>query len=115
MDDWESHKDLLKGLYLTEKKSLGHIIKYMNDTFMFNHSKSQYETRFKKWGFRKNMNDGDWKRVYKKFQQRKLNRRPESAVLFNGVLIPQDKVKKEIARHVPPTYQFTSGMISSHR
>ncbi|PQE07798.1 multiple ankyrin repeats single kh domain protein [Rutstroemia sp. NJR-2017a BVV2] len=115
MDDWETHKDLLRGLYLTEKKSLGHIIKYMNDKFMFSHSKSQYETRFKKWGFRKNMNDGDWKRVYNKFHQRKLNRCPESAVLFNGVLIPHEKVKKEIARHVPltyqSTYQFTSAQI----
>ncbi|KAK3346487.1 Clr5 domain-containing protein [Lasiosphaeria hispida] len=55
-DDWARLKDKIYSLYIVENRSLlgeDGVIKLMEDHFDFKKSKSQYETRFKEWGFAK--------------------------------------------------------------
>ncbi|KAH7067905.1 ankyrin repeat-containing domain protein [Paraphoma chrysanthemicola] len=53
--DWESHKSTIHRLYVMENKPLtacGGLMDIMSGRYGFSASKSQYETRLKKWGFR---------------------------------------------------------------
>ena len=70
-------------------------------------SKAQYEAQFKKWKWRKNLKKNDWKYVLRKIEERKSTRADRgSAVFLNKVIIPSEKVKREISRHVHPNDQF---------
>lgn len=68
--------------------------------------KAQYETQFKKWKWRKNFTKNVWENIFMQIHQRSGR---ESEVYVNGILIPPHKVKKEVARHVPPSFQYASG------
>jgi hypothetical protein len=67
-------------------------------------SKSQYDLQFKKWHLRKNLNKNAWRFIHYRVEKRKSQGK-ESEVYFNNTLVPDKKVKKEISRHVLPTFQ----------
>lgn len=62
--------------------------------------KKQYETAFKKWGFRKNkFNPEKWKVVNRKIQKRKRELGKESEVYVDGIKYPPKKVQVGILKH----------------
>jgi hypothetical protein len=63
----------------------------------YTNSKAQYERQFKKWNFRKNLKQDEWKFIARKVAKRRLDAK-ETDLYINGVLIPQRKVEKEILR-----------------
>ncbi|KAI3320624.1 hypothetical protein HD806DRAFT_505716 [Xylariaceae sp. AK1471] len=63
----------------------------------FNATKSQYETRFKKWGIIKNRKQADWMAVAHHIQHRKAVGK-DSAVFVQGNIVPEAKLFREIAR-----------------
>jgi len=75
-------------------------------------SDAQYEAQFKKWGFRKNLKKNDWEYVHTRIEQRIIDGRGPSAVFHNDTLIPQEKVKKEIKRYIPLSYQYAPGKLA---
>lgn len=67
-------------------------------------SKSQYIRRFEQWGFKKNFTDEEWKFIARQSQKRTLEGK-DSDVYRDNRLVPRKKVKKEILRHTPPSWQ----------
>ena len=61
-------------------------------------SKSQYETQFKKWGLRKNHTSAVWKTIAQILQSRRSLGK-KTSVFFDGHLIPEVRVQREISRH----------------
>lgn len=49
--DWESHKDVLKSLYVFEKKPIEDIITHMRIHHSFTPSKRAYQAQFRRWDF----------------------------------------------------------------
>jgi hypothetical protein len=115
--DWIAHKDTIQTLYLEEdRKLLGPegVMEVMLNRHQFSATyvlrfhligvdgiltvfrKSQYETMFRKWGFRKNMKKEDWQAISKLYnEQREAN----AKVIYKGKEISQQKLKKELRRY----------------
>jgi hypothetical protein len=79
-------------------------------------SKAQFERQFKKWKFRKYLNDKEWEYVQHRSVKRKRDDGKESEVHINGSLISAKKIKKEVSRRFPPTFEksHASGKCSTH-
>src|SRR5436190_12120057 len=124
-DPWDSYKEILQHLFLTENRTLKSVKEFMNDTYGFRarytwtldseaiitnlvNSIAQYENRFKKWGFRKKQTARKWIDVQGRVEKRKRDGK-ESNVYNGGRLVPQKKVRKEISRHNFPTIQERYG------
>jgi hypothetical protein len=63
------------------------------------HKLAEYQTQFRKWKFAMNVKKSDWVYISRKLN---LRRRKDSTVYHERVLIPLEKVKKNISRHVHP-------------
>ncbi|KAJ4417806.1 hypothetical protein N0V82_005972 [Gnomoniopsis sp. IMI 355080] len=57
-EEWDRHKELIKGLYV--KNSLLEVIKEMEEAHGFSASKSQYEAKLRFWGIKKNLTRTEW-------------------------------------------------------
>ena len=66
-----------------------------------NDRNSQYESKFKDWGFIKNLDEAEWRHIASRIKMRQ----PKSTnVVLGGVLLPSAKVQKAIKRY---SYQGT--------
>ncbi|KAK0718438.1 ankyrin repeat-containing domain protein [Lasiosphaeria miniovina] len=76
-DTWDAVREVLRELYLTEDRPLvgpDGVIEVMRERHSFLASKAQYETRFRKWGFRKyskSKKREDWLAISRKFEAAK--------------------------------------------
>ncbi|KAF3024300.1 hypothetical protein E8E14_013540 [Neopestalotiopsis sp. 37M] len=98
--EWESQKDVIRDLYLDQNYTLKALQERMNSTG-FIATKSQYETKFKAWGFSKNSANipaATWKHVGYKVAKRKRENE-DSIVFFDGALVDQKRLRKEISRY----------------
>ncbi|KAK8127007.1 uncharacterized protein PG998_002766 [Apiospora kogelbergensis] len=87
---WDSHKEVLKDLYLIQKKTLKEV-KHV--------SESAYETTLRDHlGFRKNLKGSDWKAIATHLDKRQGK---ESVVTFLGDTLAQKRVDKEVNRYRP--------------
>ncbi|EEP81496.1 predicted protein [Uncinocarpus reesii 1704] len=102
--DWERYKAEITQLYLREGKKGKplHVVKAHMER------NNQYYAQFKKWNIKKRRTGDDWKFVFGRVQKRKLEGL-ESDVYMDGSLVPEKKLRKEIARHVPLSYAYTCG------
>ncbi|KAH7317270.1 ankyrin repeat-containing domain protein [Rhexocercosporidium sp. MPI-PUGE-AT-0058] len=100
MTDWEQYREVLWKLYLEEKKTVKEIKDHMETNYKFDRKVGQYQTQFRKWKLSgKNRKKDDWVSIWRKLERRKGK---ESAVYYNGILIPSPKVTKNVSRHVHP-------------
>lgn len=60
-------------------------------------SKAQYERRLKQWDFRKYFKAAEWKGIDHRVNKRKREGK-ESEVYKDGILVPKEKIRKEVAR-----------------
>ncbi|KAF4234681.1 hypothetical protein CNMCM8980_003802 [Aspergillus fumigatiaffinis] len=97
--EWQSHRDELKALWLDQRWTLEQIQEHMSQRHSFRKSAPQYTRQFKKWGFKKNLTDEDWKFVARRREKRKRDGKDAGDVRVHGNLIPEPKVRKETARH----------------
>ncbi|GIC91000.1 uncharacterized protein Aud_007440 [Aspergillus udagawae] len=97
--EWQSHRDELKALWLDQRWTLEQIQEHMSQRHSFRKSAPQYTRQFKKWGFKKNLTDEDWKFVAHRREKRKRDGKDAGDVRVHGNLIPEPKVRKETARH----------------
>ncbi|KAF4162854.1 hypothetical protein CNMCM6936_001486 [Aspergillus lentulus] len=97
---WQSHRDELKALWLDQRWTLEQIQEHMSQKHSFRKSAPQYTRQFKKWGFKKNLTDEDWKFVARRRAKRKRDGKDPGEVRVHSNLIPESKVRKETARHV---------------
>jgi hypothetical protein len=61
-------------------------------------SKAQYETRLKKWGFRKYANKDQWNSIFQTLCIRESQGK-ESEVFFRGEVLDGEKIEKERRRY----------------
>ncbi|KAI3324108.1 ankyrin repeat-containing domain protein [Xylariaceae sp. AK1471] len=100
-EEWELHKETIEQLYLKQDKTLlgpDGVMEIMEKTYNFSASKAQFETRLKKWEFRKYANSGVWQTLSRVTEGRHAQEK-ESHVFFRGKPWSQKKVRKEIARY----------------
>ncbi|KAK7981408.1 hypothetical protein PG988_003646 [Apiospora saccharicola] len=98
---WDAHKDLLKDLYLTQKRSLKEVKQLMETEHGFpnNLTVSAYETTLRDhFGFRKNLKRLDWEAVDTHLEKREGK---ESEVAFLGDRLTSKRVAKETGRYCP--------------
>lgn len=125
--EWLVHKEEIHFLYLTENKSREEVMTVMEKSHGFRarcaddrrliidltgfanccNSKAQYIRKFEQWDFKKNSTDAKWKFIAQKSQKRTLEGK-ESDIYLDGKLVPRKKVKKEISRHTPPSWQVVA-------
>ena len=113
--DWTRHESSIRQLYVEDGMGLSavrnkmakeygfharHERPFPPETFKANDlgSKSQYETQLKKWGLRKNHTSAVWKTITQILQSRRLLGK-KTSVFFDGHLIPEVRVQREISRH----------------
>ncbi|KAL1622613.1 hypothetical protein SLS56_008660 [Neofusicoccum ribis] len=100
--DWEAVKPEIERLYMQANMSLRELMESLKTSRGLSATKAQYEAQFKKWNFRKNVLKGQaerqWKTVKWKVEKRKRDGK-DSNVYVDGVLPPNKKVKKEMARY----------------
>ncbi|KAG4439978.1 hypothetical protein IFR05_004552 [Cadophora sp. M221] len=92
-EEWEGRKAIIHQLYTSS--TLAVVMKIMADKYGF--CASQYETKFAKWNWRKNLNSEDWRFVLEKKRKRAALGK-ETNVTLNGNLIPQKRIQKEEQR-----------------
>ncbi|OCK89480.1 uncharacterized protein K441DRAFT_278185 [Cenococcum geophilum 1.58] len=102
--EMDKHKITIQDLYLKEDRTLKEIMDIMAGSYDFVATKTQYERHFRKWGFRKNVNPSVWKFINHRQSKRKRAGK-ESDVYIDGVLVPKDKIRKEIGRNSVSTIE----------
>ncbi|KAK9793071.1 putative Clr5 domain-containing protein [Seiridium cardinale] len=95
--EWEKYFDTLHRLYIQEGWELPDVRIEM-EKLGFYASKSQYEARFKAWGFQKNLSADTWKYVGHELKKRKRDDK-DSEVIVLGTCLPPSKIRKETSRH----------------
>ncbi|KAK6078274.1 Ankyrin-1-like protein 2 [Seiridium cupressi] len=96
-EEWEEHFLTLHRLYIQEDRKLPDVKNEM-EKLGFYASKSQYEARFKAWGFQKNLSADTWKYVGHELKKRKRDDK-DSEVIVSGTRLPPSKIRKETSRH----------------
>ncbi|KAH7127149.1 hypothetical protein B0J11DRAFT_605169 [Dendryphion nanum] len=94
---WNEHKTNIIHLYQTENISLAKVIHLMEKDFGFKRSKAQYERTLKEWDIKKYSKADDWKFIAHRYNPRAPPGQ-ETWVELRGKMIPDRKVRKEIAR-----------------
>ncbi|KAF2653820.1 ankyrin [Lophiostoma macrostomum CBS 122681] len=96
--EWDLHKATIYDLWSQPKRILNSIMQIMQKDYDFRPTKSQYEDRFRKWGWKKNKKADTWRFIAHRVEKRKRDKK-ESDVKINGEVIEYKKVKKEISRY----------------
>ncbi|KAH6663674.1 ankyrin repeat-containing domain protein [Halenospora varia] len=94
--DWDAKKTILRQLYFDS--TLLKLMEVMEKEHNFVASKSQYETKFKNWAFRKNLSVNEWQYVIHKKRKREASGK-KTEIKFCGSLICNKKIRKEESRH----------------
>ncbi|KAK7977111.1 hypothetical protein PG988_004601 [Apiospora saccharicola] len=92
---WDAHKDVLKELFMTQKKPLKEVKQLMESDYEFPHHL----------GFRKNLKQEDWVAIATHREKRQKRQGKESEVVFLGDPLDKSRVAKEVGRYCPSTTQ----------
>ncbi|KAK8059165.1 hypothetical protein PG996_009095 [Apiospora saccharicola] len=98
---WDAHKDVLKDLYLTQKRSLKEVKRLMESEHGFPNdlTVSAYETTLRDhFGFRKNLKRSNWEAIGTHLEKREGK---ESDVAFLGDRLTSKRIAKETGRYCP--------------
>ncbi|RGP59080.1 hypothetical protein FSPOR_11579 [Fusarium sporotrichioides] len=102
-DQWEAHKDIIKSLYLDEKKpkTIKEIQKFMSETHQFHATEKQYIRKVTvNWKLRKNATKEEWEQASVLVLKRKAEGKL-TELTIHGKIIPDKKRKKETRRYAP--------------
>ncbi|KAJ5089171.1 ankyrin repeat-containing domain protein, partial [Penicillium argentinense] len=106
-DEWETHREELKHLWLDRDWTAKQVQKYMSQCYGFYRSESQFARQFNKWGYKKNATREDWQFVSSRQEKRKRDGKDPGWVWMRGKRVPDAKVRKEISRHVPLSSKYS--------
>ncbi|KAF8249018.1 hypothetical protein K440DRAFT_230544 [Wilcoxina mikolae CBS 423.85] len=98
--DWELHRTEIEALY--RRMSLRDVMSHMRTQYNFHASEDEYGRQFKNWNFRKNLKHSDWEYIHQLLGKRKRDGK-KCVVYFDGIEIPEKKVKREMSRRFLPT------------
>ncbi|KAF2704054.1 ankyrin [Pleomassaria siparia CBS 279.74] len=100
-EEWEDHKAEIRRLYLEEDRKLegdDGVMDIMLRKHKFGPTKSQFETKFKKWGFIKHAKKTEWQILGQVLAERKLQGKVTD-VYLRGERMKPTKVRKQTRRH----------------
>ncbi|KAK7921553.1 hypothetical protein PG985_009575 [Apiospora marii] len=100
---WDAHKDVLKDLFLTQKRPLRKVKELMESEYGFPRSLtlSTYETTLRNhFGFRKNLKREYWEAISTHLEKRQGKK---NEVTFLGDLLTHKRVTKEVNRYCSKT------------
>ncbi|CEN60324.1 hypothetical protein ASPCAL02765 [Aspergillus calidoustus] len=100
--DWAKHRKILRRLWLVEDKKRDDIMKFMAENFNFRATRTQYDRKFREWGWRKNLKSQEWRIIGSQIAQSK-NAGKLPSVYINGMLVPEETVWRSTRRHDFPT------------
>ncbi|KAJ5692526.1 ankyrin repeat-containing domain protein [Penicillium macrosclerotiorum] len=103
---WEIYKDELESLWLDKRWNAMQIQEYMSQQYDFHKDQSQYNRRFHKWGFEKNLRKDEWEFIAHRQAKRKREGKPPGQVKKHNRTIPDEKVRKETSRYVNLSSQY---------
>ncbi|KAI0174693.1 hypothetical protein BJ166DRAFT_154138 [Pestalotiopsis sp. NC0098] len=98
--DWEPYRDEILRFWMVENLTLDQVAVHMLQKHGFNQKKSQYEYILKKWKARKNISSSAWSYVNHIIEKRQAQQK-KSQPHFNGVPIPESRVKRALQRNRP--------------
>ncbi|KAF2792453.1 hypothetical protein K505DRAFT_246622 [Melanomma pulvis-pyrius CBS 109.77] len=97
---WEHHRSTIERLFMVEERTLegkDGVIDTMKRDHDFWASKSQYESRLKKWGMRKKITEKEWRAILLRVQRR-ANEGRQTEIVFNGMVLSEQRITRELAR-----------------
>ncbi|KAF5705093.1 rhomboid family [Fusarium mundagurra] len=101
--DWESHRAVLKQLYLDENKTLAETMAKMKERYSFVASEKLYKLQFKKWAWQKNLPATHSQFMVDKINKRRREERKETVFTFGGQKWDYERVqslpRKKAQRH----------------
>ncbi|KAL0263111.1 hypothetical protein SLS55_002087 [Diplodia seriata] len=95
---WLSHKETIRDLYLVKDMTRQDVMSKMEEFYGFKASAGQYERKFKKWGFRKNLTLSEWQLVSQRIDKRKRDGK-ETNLRIDGIPVPPKKLNRAMQRH----------------
>ncbi|KAH8587388.1 ankyrin repeat-containing domain protein [Bisporella sp. PMI_857] len=98
---WESHKCTIQDLYIHQDKPLLYVIEYMSREHGFKKTKAQYENVFKKWEFRKNIPEREWKTIAYRIKKRTTEDK-QSSIKVGSYNLKASRVQRALYRHNHP-------------
>ncbi|KAH8887999.1 hypothetical protein GQ53DRAFT_265227 [Thozetella sp. PMI_491] len=110
--DWARHEAKITKLYWEEDRTRGDVMDIMAREENFHASKSQYETRFKKWRITKYHKSKHWSLIGHRLGQRR-DFGKQSEVLFDGRVVPNAMVQRETRRHYAPSHFQGQGIMTT--
>ncbi|KAF5654111.1 rhomboid family [Fusarium sp. NRRL 25303] len=101
--DWESHREVLKQLYLDDNNTLAETMAKMKEKYSFVASEKLYKLQFKKWDWQKNLPATHSRFMVDKINKRRREERKETVFTFGGQKWDYEKVqslpRKKFQRH----------------
>ncbi|KAF4952040.1 hypothetical protein FGADI_7040 [Fusarium gaditjirri] len=99
---WESHKSIIRTLYIDEDNSPEKVTEVLRDKYGFTASRHQIIRRLAKWKFKKYTTKEEWVYTSSQIQRRKDQDGKETEIVLNGKAISEKKLNKAIRRYVGP-------------
>ncbi|KAK2606543.1 hypothetical protein N8I77_005285 [Diaporthe amygdali] len=98
LDEWELHRRELYRLFIAEKRSVKDLSKYMKEQHGFDKTPKDYEYRFSKWRFRRNLGASEVKSIQDQWLRRdQAGKRSE--VVVSGIRWPISMIRGRLSRH----------------
>ncbi|KAM0277130.1 hypothetical protein ACHAO9_012640 [Fusarium lateritium] len=91
--DWESHREVLKQLYLDDNNTLSETMARMEERYSFVASEKLYKLQFKKWGWQKNLPATHSLFMVDIINKRRREQGKETVFSFGGQKWDYDKVQ----------------------
>jgi hypothetical protein len=96
--DFETHKEELKRLYLTEDKSLKDVMAIMKEEHSLPESTKRYKEKFEAWGWRKNLPGEYAQWMAQKAHKRQREDGKETVFLYGGLQWDKADAEKSVTR-----------------
>ncbi|KAI0142814.1 Clr5 domain-containing protein [Xylariaceae sp. FL1272] len=111
-DDWETYKETIHQLYITDGLPLKSVALRMKESHDFDRNLAQYHHKLKQWGFRKNLKANERELIYQRVAKRNAEDPSTSQVMWNGLPLQSKRLKRLLSR-VPVSNPWTRPKISS--
>ncbi|KAM5489480.1 hypothetical protein MaudMau93_003298 [Microsporum audouinii] len=105
VSEWEQHREELRELY--KNCTAGEIADYMKKKRRFCKTEPEYRHYFSQWGFKKSTAKERWEYAFCMTRKRKREGKEETATYSRGKRVSEETFKKEVARNVSLSYQYT--------
>ncbi|KAI1778010.1 ankyrin [Hypoxylon cercidicola] len=109
--DWDELIDFVREEYLAKNRGIKDVfesLRLRNSLVTY----TQFRAKLKEWGFKKNLTPNDWRYIDRSMKERESQLK-ESVVIYSGMRLDQNKVKKQMNRTKDVTLSKKYGLSST--